>query len=95
MEMEYRRDYPSQRAMISLIAMKCGMKTETLRAWVRKADVDSGRRAVRMLAVIDKFTRECLLISDRFDPCLGSHANKLKRPCQVIGSFRVTVTNWS
>ena len=43
--LEHRRDYPSQGAAISSIASKCGMTTETLRKWVRQAEVDSGGRA--------------------------------------------------
>ena len=43
--LEHRRDYPSQWAAISSIASKCGMTTETLRKWVRQAEVDSGGRA--------------------------------------------------
>jgi transposase len=47
MVLEYRRDYPSQWAAISSIAMKCGMAAETLRTWVRKAEVDSvGRTGI-------------------------------------------------
>ena len=42
--LEHRRDYPSQWAAISSIASKCGMTTETLRKWVRQAEVDSGGR---------------------------------------------------
>ena len=45
MVLEHRRDYPSQWAAISSIASKCGMTTETLRKWVRQAEVDSGGRA--------------------------------------------------
>ena len=44
MLLEHRRDYPSQWAAISSIASKCGMTTETLRKWVRQAEVDSGGR---------------------------------------------------
>ncbi len=44
MVLEYRRDYPSQWAAISSIAMKCGMTAETLRTWVHQAEVDSGGR---------------------------------------------------
>jgi len=43
--LEHRRDYPSQGAAISSIAAKCGMTTETLRKWVRRAAVDVGVRA--------------------------------------------------
>ncbi len=42
--LEHRRDYPSQWAAISSIAAKCGMTPETLRKWVRQAEVDSGGR---------------------------------------------------
>ena len=44
MVLERRRDYPSQWAAISSIAAKCGMTAETLRKWVRQAEVDSGGR---------------------------------------------------
>lgn len=43
--LEHRHDYPSQWAAISSIAAKCGMTTETLRKWVRRAEVDAGERA--------------------------------------------------
>ena len=45
MVLEHRHDYPSQWAAISSIAAKCGMTAETLRKWVRQAEVDSGGRA--------------------------------------------------
>jgi len=45
MVLEHRCDYPSQWAAISSIAAKCGMTAETLRKWVRQAEVDSGGRA--------------------------------------------------
>ena len=43
--LEHRHDYPSQWAAISSIAAKCGMTAETLRKWVRQAEVDAGGRA--------------------------------------------------
>ncbi len=42
--LEHRHDYPSQWAAISSIAAKCGMTAETLRKWVRRAEVDAGGR---------------------------------------------------
>ena len=41
---EHEGEYPSQWAAIASIATKCGMTPETLRKWVRLAEVD-GRRA--------------------------------------------------
>jgi transposase len=42
--LEHRHDYASEWAAISSIAAKCGMTAETLRKWVRRAEVDAGRR---------------------------------------------------
>ena len=42
---EHRREYPSEWAAIVSIAGKLGLGTpETLRQWVRRAEVDGGRR---------------------------------------------------
>jgi transposase len=41
---EHEGEYPSQWAAITSIATKCGMTPETLRKWVRLAEVDSGAR---------------------------------------------------
>ena len=42
--MEHRKEYPSEWAAISSLAGKFGMTPETLRKWVRRAEVDGGRR---------------------------------------------------
>jgi transposase len=42
---EHRGEYPNEWAAIASIAQKCGMTAETLRKWVRQAEVDTGRRA--------------------------------------------------
>ena len=42
--LERRSDYPSQWAAIVSIAGKIGCTAETLRNWVRRAEVDEGRR---------------------------------------------------
>ena len=44
MVFEHEREYPSQWATITSIASKFGMTAETLRTWVRRAEVDSGAR---------------------------------------------------
>ncbi len=41
---EHRRDYESEWAAMTSIAQKCGMTAETLRKWVRQAEVDGGQR---------------------------------------------------
>jgi transposase len=43
--MEHGRDYESEWAAIVSIAGKCGMTAETLRKWVRRAEVDGGQRS--------------------------------------------------
>ena len=42
---EHQHEYPSQWAAITSIATKCGMTAETLRKWVRRAEVDAGGRS--------------------------------------------------
>ena len=42
--LEHREEYPSEWAAILSISQKCGMGHETLRKWVRKAEVDEGSR---------------------------------------------------
>lgn len=41
---EHRDEYDSQWAAISSIATKLGMTPETLRKWVRRAEIDEGQR---------------------------------------------------
>jgi transposase len=45
MVFEHEDEYDSQWAAITSIAAKSGMTSETLRKWVRQAEVDGGRRA--------------------------------------------------
>ena len=44
MVFEHEAEYASQWAAICSIASKLGCSSETLRGWVRKAEVDKGRR---------------------------------------------------
>ena len=44
MMLEHQEEYESQWAAISSIAAKIGCTTETLRRWVRQAEIDHGRR---------------------------------------------------
>jgi transposase len=44
MVFEHRDEYPSQWAAIASIAEKFGMTSETLRRWVRTAEIDHGSR---------------------------------------------------
>jgi transposase len=43
--LEHREEYPSEWAAILSISQKCGMGHETLRKWVRQAEIDQGSRA--------------------------------------------------
>ena len=42
--LEHAGEHHSQWAAIESIAAKCGMTPETLRKWVRRAEVDAGQR---------------------------------------------------
>ena len=44
MVLENEREYDSQRSAIVSIASKIGCTPETLRKWVRRTEVDTGRR---------------------------------------------------
>ena len=44
MVIEHRREYPSEWATVCSIAGKFGMTPETLRIWLRRAEVDGGQR---------------------------------------------------
>jgi transposase-like protein len=45
MVLDHERDYPSRWAAVVSIAEKIGCVPQTLHEWVKKAEVDSGRRA--------------------------------------------------
>jgi transposase len=45
MVLEHGHEHESQWAAISAIAEKFGMTAETLRKWVRQAEIDGGKRA--------------------------------------------------
>ncbi len=44
MVVEHRDEYPSEWAAMTSLGPKLGMTAETLRPWVRRAQVDGGRR---------------------------------------------------
>jgi transposase len=44
MVLEHEGEHPSQWAAITSIASKFGMTPETLRIWIRRAEVDAGAR---------------------------------------------------
>jgi transposase len=54
MVFEHRHEYDSQWAAICSIAEKFGMTSETLRSWVRQAEVDEGRRPGTMTAEAER-----------------------------------------
>lgn len=51
---EHGRDHPSRWAAMVSIAHKIGCVPQTLHEWVKKAEVDSGKRAGVLAEVFDK-----------------------------------------
>ena len=45
MVLEHEGDHPSRRAAVVSIATKIGCTAQTLHEWVKKAEVDAGKRA--------------------------------------------------
>ena len=45
MVVDHRGEYPSQWAAIQSVASKLGLTAETLRRWVRQAEINEGSRA--------------------------------------------------
>jgi transposase len=43
--LEHRAEYPSEWAALTSIAGQLGIGAETLRKWVRRSEVDTGKRA--------------------------------------------------
>jgi len=43
--LDHEKDHPSRWAAVSSVATTIGCSAHTLNAWVKKAEVDSGRRA--------------------------------------------------
>jgi transposase len=54
MVLDHQDDYPSQWQAVVSIAAKFGCSAETLRTWVRRAEVDSGQRAGQTTAERDR-----------------------------------------
>jgi len=44
MLIEHRAEYPSEWAAMTAISAKLGMTPETLRIWVRRTEIDDGKR---------------------------------------------------
>ena len=82
--LEHQGEYPSPWAAITSIAAKCGMTAETLRTWVRGAEVDAGARAG-----LSSDERERLKLLEREN-------RELRRANEIlkggVGFFRVNVT---
>ena len=54
MVLDHRQDYPSRWAAVVSISQKIGCSPPTLHEWVKRAEVDSGRRAGVPSDVADK-----------------------------------------
>jgi len=51
---DHERDHPSTRATVLSIAERIGCVPQTLKAWVKKAEADCGKRGGVSTEVVDK-----------------------------------------
>jgi len=58
MVLDHERDHPSRWAAVMSIAEKIGCVPQTLHEWLKKAELDSGKRAGVPSEVADKLERE-------------------------------------
>ena len=58
MVLDHEREYDSQWSAIVSISSKIGCSPETLRRWVRSAEIDSGEREVRELRRANEILRK-------------------------------------
>ena len=59
---EHKADYESEWAAMESIASKIGCTAETLRKWVRRAEVDAGQRVGLTTDERDRLTGRYLLL---------------------------------
>lgn len=57
MVLDHEGDYPSRWSALVSVAEKIGCAPSTLHEWVKRAEVDSGRRAGSSTDTADKLTR--------------------------------------
>jgi len=74
--LEHAGEHTSQWAAITSIATKCGMTPETLRKWVRRAEVDAGGRPglTAQLPILTLQLRQPLTLVCRANEILKSAA---------------------
>ena len=74
---DHERDYPSRWAAVVSIAEKIGCVPQTLHEWVKKAEVDSGKRAGVSTEVADKVK------------ALEREVRELRRPTRFCASVSI------
>jgi transposase len=88
MVFEHQHEHPSQWAAICSIAAKFGISHETLRHWVRQAEVDDGSRPGltseerERLKTLEREVRELRRVNE----ILKSAVGLLRRPRRAAGA---------
>ena len=94
MYFDHRPEYPSEWAAMTAIAGMLGMTPETLRKWVRRAEIDNGERAGlttderARLKALEKENRELRRANEMADSTGGrNELCELLRWCQIAESL--------
>ena len=82
MVFEHQDEYDSQWAAITSVATKLGMTPETLRKWVRRAEIDEGQRPG-----LTTTERECLKELEKENKELRRANEILKAAAAFFGSM--------
>jgi transposase len=98
---EHRGEYPSEWAAVSSIAGKLGMTPETLRIWIRRAEVDGGQRGLtteerERMKALERENRELRRANEilKAASAFFAYMTPLVRPGELAPFFAAQLNLW-